>query len=113
MSNVLNRSVAIGAVAIVFAALAYGGVSAEEKKKAAEPKPAACKTLTADADCTARSDCGWVQASVDKKTGKKRKFLDGVPEKERTKLLQDILVNAEPKGYVETVAPITRHVKLT
>ena len=46
----------IGAAAIVFAALAYGGVSAEEKKKAAEPKPAACKTLTADADCTARSD---------------------------------------------------------
>ena len=47
------------------------------------------------------------------KTGKKRKFLDGVPEKERTNLLRDILVNTEPKGYVETVAPITRHVKLT
>src|SRR5437870_4506030 len=47
------------------------------------------------------------------KTGKKRKFLDGVPEKEQTKLLHDILVNTEPKGYVETVAPITRHVKLT
>ena len=40
MSNVLNRSLAIGAAAIVFTALAYGGVSAEEKKKA-EPKPAA------------------------------------------------------------------------
>src|SRR5437762_1547335 len=47
------------------------------------------------------------------KTGKKRKFLDGVPEKERTKLLRDILVNTEPKGYVETVAPITRNVRLT
>ena len=47
------------------------------------------------------------------KTSKKRKFLDGVPEKERTKLLRDILVNTEPKGYVETVAPITRNVKLT
>jgi len=47
------------------------------------------------------------------KTGKKRKFLDGVPEKERTKLLRDILANAEPKGYVETVSPITRNVKLT
>src|SRR6058998_3537791 len=47
------------------------------------------------------------------KTGKKRKFLDGVPEKERTNLLRDILMNTEPKGYVETVAPITRHVKLT
>src|SRR5439155_428539 len=37
----------------------------------------------------------------------------GKPEKEQTKLLHDILVNTEPKGYVETVAPITRHVKLT
>jgi len=46
------------------------------------------------------------------KTGKKRKFLDGVPEKDRMKLLKDILVNTEPKGYVETVAPITRHVPL-
>ena len=43
----------------------------------------------------------------------KRKFLDGVPEKERTKLLRDILTNAEPKGYVETVAPISRNVRLT
>jgi hypothetical protein len=65
MSNVLNRSLAIGAAAIVFAALAYGGVSAEEKKKAAEPKPAA--------DCTARTDCSWVHASVDKKTGKEKR----------------------------------------
>ena len=47
------------------------------------------------------------------KTGKKRKFLDGVPEKERTKLLRDILTNTDPKGYVETVAPITRNVKPT
>ena len=72
MSNVLNRSLAIGAAAIVFAALAYGGVSAEEKKKA-EPKPAACKTMTAEADCTARTDCSWVNASVDKKTGKEKR----------------------------------------
>jgi len=47
------------------------------------------------------------------KTGKKRKFLDRVPEKERTKLLRDLLANTEPKGYVETVSPITRNVKLT
>jgi hypothetical protein len=39
--------------------------------------------------------------------------LDGVPEKERTKLLRDILTNTEPKGYVETVAPIMRNVQLT
>jgi len=47
------------------------------------------------------------------KTGKKRKFLDGVPATERSKLLKDILANTEPKGYVETVAPITRNVTLT
>jgi len=46
------------------------------------------------------------------KTGKKRKFLDGVPQKERSKLLQDIFANTEPKGYVQTVAPVSRHVKL-
>ena len=73
MSNVLNRSLGIGAAAIVFAALAFGGVSAEEKKKAAEPKVAACKTMAAEADCTARTDCGWVNASVDKKTGKEKR----------------------------------------
>jgi hypothetical protein len=73
MSNVLNRSLAIGAAAIVFAALAYSGVSAEEKKKAAEPKPAACKTMTAEADCTARTDCSWVKASIDAKTGKEKR----------------------------------------
>jgi hypothetical protein len=73
MSNVLNRSLAIGAAAIVFAALAYGGVSAEEKKKAAEPKPAACKTMTAEADCTARTDCSWVKASIDAKSGKEKR----------------------------------------
>ena len=70
MSNLLNRSLAIGAVAIVFAALAYGGVSAEEK---AAPKPAACKSMKAEADCTGRDDCNWVQASVDKKTGKEKR----------------------------------------
>ena len=72
MSNLLNRSLGIGAAAIVLAALAFGGVSAEEKKKA-EPKPAACKSMTAESDCTARDDCGWVQASVDKKTGKEKR----------------------------------------
>ena len=71
MSSLFNRSLAIGAVAIVFAALAYGGVSAEEKK--AESKPAACKSMKAEADCTGRDDCSWVQASVDKKTGKEKR----------------------------------------
>jgi len=72
MSNLLNRALGIGAAAIVFAALAYGGVSAEEKKKA-EPKPAACKSMKMETDCTARNDCSWVQASVDKKSGKEKR----------------------------------------
>jgi hypothetical protein len=72
MNNLLNRALGIGAAAIVLAALALGGVSAEEKKKA-EPKPAACKSMKMEADCTARNDCGWVQASVDKKTGKEKR----------------------------------------
>ena len=46
------------------------------------------------------------------KTRKKRKFLDGVPPKDRDMLLRDILLNTEPKGYVATVAPIARNVKL-
>jgi hypothetical protein len=72
MNDLLNRALGIGAAAIVLAALALGGVSAEEKKKA-EPKPAACKSMKMEADCTARNDCGWVQASVDKKTGKEKR----------------------------------------
>ncbi len=73
MSNLLHRSLGIGAAAIVFAALAYGGVSAEEKKKAPEPKAAACNSLKVEADCTARTDCSWVHASIDKKTGKEKR----------------------------------------
>jgi len=69
MSNLLNRCLGIGAAAIVLAALALGGVSAEEKKKA-EPKPPACKSMKMEADCTARSDCSWVKASINAKTGK-------------------------------------------
>jgi hypothetical protein len=72
MNDLLNRALGIGAAAIVLAALALGGVWAEEKKKA-EPKPAACKSMKMEADCTARNDCGWVQASVDKKTGKEKR----------------------------------------
>ena len=71
MNKLLNRSLQVGAAAIVLAALAFGGVSAEEKK--AEPKPAACKSMKAEADCTARDDCSWVQASVDNKTGKEKR----------------------------------------
>ncbi len=47
------------------------------------------------------------------KSRKKRKFLDGVPDKERTKLMQEILSNVEPTGYVQTVPPLARNVRLS
>jgi hypothetical protein len=29
--------------------------------------------MTAEADCTARTDCSWVKASIDAKTGKEKR----------------------------------------
>jgi hypothetical protein len=72
MNSLLQRAFGACAAGIVVAALAYGGVSAAEKKKA-EPQVAACNTLKAENDCTARTDCSWVHASVDKKTGKEKR----------------------------------------
>ena len=72
MGNLLNRCLGIGAAAIVFAALAYGGVSAQEKKKA-EPKPAACNSLKEESACGARDDCSWIAASIDQKTQKEKR----------------------------------------
>ena len=50
------------AAAVVLTALAFGGVAAAEKKKEAMPKPAACRTVMAEAECTARDDCTWRDA---------------------------------------------------
>jgi len=69
MKILLQRSLGVCAAGVVVAALAYGGVSAEEKKKG-EPKPPACNSLKVEADCVARNDCSWVKASISKKTGK-------------------------------------------
>lgn len=52
----------LSAVAAVMAAMAYGGVSAAEKKKEAAPKMEACRTIMAEADCTKREDCTWRDA---------------------------------------------------
>jgi len=48
------------AAAVVLTALAFGGVSAAEKKK--EAAPPACRTVMAEGDCTAREDCTWRDA---------------------------------------------------
>src|SRR3989449_9246630 len=47
------------------------------------------------------------------KTGQKGKILDGVPKNGQTKRLHHVPGDTEPKGYVETVAPVARNVKLT
>ena len=73
MNNTTHRLLGVSAFAIVFAALAFGGVSAEEKKKAAEPKPAACNTLKDETGCGARTDCSWIAASIDEKTKKEKR----------------------------------------
>jgi len=53
------------AAAVVMTALAFGGVSAAEKKKEDTPKakaPPACRTIMNEADCTPRDDCTWRDA---------------------------------------------------
>jgi hypothetical protein len=64
----------LSAAALILSAFAYGGVSiAAEKKKEAAKRPPACNSLKVEADCTARDDCTWVDAVVDKKSGKEKR----------------------------------------
>jgi hypothetical protein len=63
----------VSAIAVVLTALAFGDVSAEEKKKKGEPKPPTCNSLKEEAGCTAREDCTWVAASIDAKTQKEKR----------------------------------------
>jgi hypothetical protein len=63
----------LSAAALILSALTYGGVSAAEKKKEAAKKAPACNSLKVEADCTAREDCTWVDAVMDKKSGKEKR----------------------------------------
>ena len=72
MRRTLYKSLGISAVAVVLASFVYGGVYAAEKKKS-EAGPPRCNSLTVEADCTARSDCSWVAASIDSKTQKQKR----------------------------------------
>ena len=77
MQNMLHKILGLSAAAIVAVAMAYGGAHAETKKKSdttpATPAAAACKTLTDETACKDRTDCGWVSASIDKKSGKEKR----------------------------------------
>jgi hypothetical protein len=85
MNSWLPRSLGISAAAIMLAALAYGGVSAQEKKTA-QAKPAACNSLKDETACMGRDDCSWIAASVDPKTNKtKRKAYCRSKPKSKTK----------------------------
>ena len=67
------KALQLSAAALVMSALAYGGVSAAEKKKEAAPKAAACNSLKDESACTARQDCTWVDAVKDAKSGKQKR----------------------------------------
>jgi hypothetical protein len=72
----------VGGVSMIRTAVAVVGIAAAvllaasfTKDVSAETaaKPPACKTLK-DADaCRARTDCSWVKASIDSKTGKEKR----------------------------------------
>jgi hypothetical protein len=72
MNKSTYRLLGASAFAIVFAALAFGGVSAEEKKKTTAA-PAACNSLKEESGCEARTDCSWIAASIDEKTKKEKR----------------------------------------
>jgi hypothetical protein len=54
--------------AVVGLTMLAADVSAQAPKS-----PPACNTLKDEAACKARTDCSWVKASVDAKTGKEKR----------------------------------------
>jgi hypothetical protein len=71
----LHKVLGLSAATVIVAALAHGGALAATKKKTETPSPAGttCRTVTDEAACKARSECGWVSASIDKKTNKQKR----------------------------------------
>ena len=60
-----------------------GGVQAQAPKATTAKKPAACKTLKAQAGCEERSDCSWVAESKDAKGKVKAKAYCRAKPKEK------------------------------
>jgi hypothetical protein len=60
----------LGVAAAVVLTATFATVSAQPAKA---PKAAACNTLKDESACGARTDCGWVAAVTDSKTGKEKR----------------------------------------
>ena len=68
MTLTFHRTLCATGIALVIAAMAYGGAAVAEIRKS-EPK-AACTSLKDEFACMGRDDCTWRSASVNAKTGK-------------------------------------------
>jgi hypothetical protein len=76
--NLLQLSVAaFVATALVFSATAPAQeapkATKEKTVKKAAAKQAACNSLKEESGCSAREDCTWVDAVMDKKSGKEKR----------------------------------------
>ncbi|MFL6800014.1 MAG: hypothetical protein ACJ8F3_21700 [Xanthobacteraceae bacterium] len=59
----------LAAAVVIVTAASFATVSAEPKA----PPPASCTTLKEEMGCKDRTDCQWVAATVDSKTGKEKR----------------------------------------
>jgi hypothetical protein len=65
--------VIIGVAAAALLTASFAHVAAQPAKAPAQPKAAACSTLKDEMACGARTDCNWVAAVTDSKTGKEKR----------------------------------------
>jgi hypothetical protein len=82
VSNSVLKALTATAVVVAVSSFAFG-VSAQDKKAKAAPKPPACKTMKDEAACTARDDCAWKAAA--KKGAKGSCGVKPAPKKEAPK----------------------------
>ncbi len=82
MSNLVLKALTATAVVVAVSSFAFG-VSAQDKKAKAAPKPPACKTMKDEKACNARDDCAWTAAA--KKGGKGKCGVKPAPKKEAPK----------------------------
>jgi hypothetical protein len=81
----LVKTLGISVATAALALMAYGASAQEKKKEPAAAKPAACKTIKAQAGCEGRTDCSWVAESKDDKGKVKAKAYCRAKPKEPAK----------------------------